>query len=74
FPNGSALQLLPTCAYDWLDLDAAELRDGSTALHLACQQSNEPTIIKCLINTGAHIDCINLHGETPMGYTKKKAS
>ncbi|CAF1051776.1 unnamed protein product [Rotaria magnacalcarata] len=72
FPNESALQLLLTCAYHWLDFDAAERIGGSTALHLACQQSNEPTIIKCLVNAGAHIDCVNLHGETPIDCTKNE--
>ncbi|CAF3160877.1 unnamed protein product [Rotaria socialis] len=73
FPNKSALQLLLTCAHHWLDLDAAERIDGSTALHLACQQSNEPTIIKCLVNAGAHIDCVNLYGETPIDCTKNES-
>ncbi|CAF3666682.1 unnamed protein product [Rotaria socialis] len=72
FPNESALQLLLTCAHHWPDLDAAERIGGSTALHLACQQSNEPTIIKCLVNAGAHIDCVNLYGETPIDCTKNE--
>lgn len=73
FPNVDALQLLLACGYHWLDLDAVTKSGGNTPLHVACQQSAEPIIIKSLVNAGAHIDCINKSGRTPMDYTKNKS-
>ncbi|CAF2083088.1 unnamed protein product [Rotaria magnacalcarata] len=66
FPNVPALQLLLACGSHWLDLDAAERIFGGTALHLACQQFEEPVIVKCLIHAGAHLDCVNDEGQTPI--------
>ncbi|CAF1494051.1 unnamed protein product [Rotaria magnacalcarata] len=66
FPNVPALQLLLAYGSHWLDLDAAERIFGCTALHLACQQFEEPVIVKCLIHAGAHLDCVNDEGQTPI--------
>ncbi|CAF1384452.1 unnamed protein product [Rotaria sordida] len=74
FPNVPALQLLLTCGHRWLNIDAVELIDGCTALHLACIQSTELAIIKCLVNAGAHIDCVNYYGVTPKDCSDNKTT
>ncbi|CAF2689971.1 unnamed protein product [Rotaria sp. Silwood2] len=41
---------------------------SNTALHLLCHQSESQTMIKLLLNAGAHIDCMNRYGLTPLMY------
>lgn len=69
----SVLQLLLAYGSRWLDLDAAERVYGCTALHLACEQFDEPVIVKCLVNAGAHMDCVNYEGQTPIEYADNAA-
>ncbi|CAF1232443.1 unnamed protein product [Rotaria magnacalcarata] len=68
FPNESALQLVLACGRPWLDLDAVESSMHNTALHLLCHVSENQTMIKSLLNAGAHIDCVNRYGFTPLMY------
>ncbi|CAF1195039.1 unnamed protein product [Rotaria sp. Silwood1] len=68
FPNESALRLVLACGHRWLDLDAVESIMNNTALHLLCHQSENQTMIKLLLNAGAHIDCMNRYGLTPLMY------
>ncbi|CAF2861419.1 unnamed protein product [Rotaria sp. Silwood2] len=68
FPNESALRLVLACGYRWLDLDAVESSMNNTALHLLCNESENQTMIKLLLNAGAHIDCMNRYGLTPLMY------
>ena len=51
-----------------LILDAAESLNGNTALHTICKRTEDPTIIKLLLNAGCHIDCVNKYGKTPLDY------
>jgi len=56
----------------WIDLDAADQVYGDTALHLISRCSiyghsgNNLLIVKMLIHAGAHIDCVNKYGQTPL--------
>jgi hypothetical protein len=70
FPNESGLRLLLACGSRWLDLDAIELTNGNTPLHLICHGSQDRQIIQILLNSGCHIDCVNKHGKTPVNYIK----
>ena len=56
----------------WIDLDAVDPVRGDTALHLISRcciydhSGNNLLIVKMLIHAGAHIDCVNNHGRTPL--------
>jgi ankyrin repeat protein len=60
------------CGSRWLDLDAIETSDGNTPLHLICQGAKDKNIIKLLLNSGCHRDCVNKHGKIPSAYIRDK--
>jgi hypothetical protein len=37
---------------------------GNTALHISCQDDSF-AVVQCLIDSGAHIDSMNMHRQTP---------
>lgn len=49
-----------------------DISNGNTALHTVCQSTRTDAlpIVKLLINTGAHIDCLNKHNKTPFDLAK----
>jgi len=44
-----------------------ESKQGNTALHISCQNdtNNSLSIVQLLINSGAHIDSMNIYNQTP---------
>jgi hypothetical protein len=38
---------------------------GNTALHISCQD-NSLAVVQYLLDSGAHIDCLNMHQQTPL--------
>jgi hypothetical protein len=60
------------CGSRWLDLDATETSNGNTPLHLICQGAEDKNIIKLLLNSGCHRDCVNKRGKTPLYYVRDK--
>ncbi|CAF3090375.1 unnamed protein product [Rotaria socialis] len=72
FPNLVTTQLLLTHGSRWINCDAVDILNGDTALHIV-SQSNKPealSIVKLLLNAGAHIDCRNKHNKTPFDSAK----
>ncbi|CAF3487774.1 unnamed protein product [Rotaria sp. Silwood1] len=67
FPNLALAQLLITRYSQWIDLNAAEATSGNTALHISCKNStiDSLAVVQLLLNSGAHIDCMNIHNRTP---------
>jgi ankyrin repeat protein len=61
--------MILACGRRWLDLDAVETSMNNTALHLLCHQSENQTMIKLILDAGAHVDCMNRNGLTPFSYT-----
>ena len=53
-------------------MDAVDQVRGNTALHLISQSSLlddsgvKKAFIELLINSGAHVDCVNVDGQTPL--------
>ncbi|XP_039758269.1 protein fem-1 homolog CG6966 isoform X1 [Pararge aegeria] len=46
--------------------NSRNLADGNTPLHLVCKLNPcPPEVVRSLLNHGAHIDTVNLKGETP---------
>ncbi|CAF0780577.1 unnamed protein product [Adineta steineri] len=72
FPNLAATQLILTYDNHWINVDAVDLLDGNTALHIISQSDklDALSIIELLINAGAHLDCLNKHNKTPFDYAK----
>ncbi|CAF1011495.1 unnamed protein product [Rotaria sordida] len=67
FPNLAITQLLVTHYNQWIDINAVEATSGNTALHISCKNSiiDSLAVVQLLINSGAHIDCMNVHDRTP---------
>jgi len=44
-----------------------ELTNGNTALHISCQNDTNDSlaVVQLLINSGAHIDSMNMYKQTP---------
>ncbi|CAF2832718.1 unnamed protein product [Rotaria sp. Silwood2] len=72
FPNESGLRLLLDCGSRWLDLDAIEPSFGNTPLHIICKRNGDQKIIKLLLNSGCHMDCVNKGGKIPLDYVNNK--
>ncbi|CAF3846181.1 unnamed protein product [Rotaria sordida] len=72
FPNLATTQLLLTYGNRWVDVDAVDESNGNTALHILAHstKTNALSIIQLLIDTGAHVDCLNKHNKTPYDYAK----
>ncbi|CAF0796473.1 unnamed protein product [Adineta steineri] len=72
FPNLAATQLILTYGNHWINVDAVDLLDGNTALHIISQSDklDALSIIELLINAGAHLDCLNKHNKTAFDYAK----
>lgn len=72
FPHLGTVQLLLTYGYRWIDLNATDSVNGSTALHIVSQSSKPDAlrIAKLLLSAGAHIDCRNKYDKTPLYYAK----
>ncbi|CAF3673347.1 unnamed protein product [Rotaria socialis] len=67
FPNLAIAQYLITRYSQSIDINALELTYGNTALHVSSQNSTIDTlaVVQLLINSGAHIDCMNVDNQTP---------
>ncbi|CAF3531786.1 unnamed protein product [Adineta steineri] len=67
-----ATQLILTYGNHWINVDAVDLLDGNTALHIISQSDklDALSIIELLINAGAHLDCLNKHNKTAFDYAK----
>lgn len=50
------------------DVNAQEQCSGRTSLHLAVDLQN-PTLVRCLLNLGANVNCSNYGGFTPYHLT-----
>ncbi|CAF3913540.1 unnamed protein product [Rotaria sordida] len=72
FPNESALRLLLACGNRWLDLDEIESSSSDTPLHIICKRNRDQKIIKLLLNSGCHMDCVNKDGKIPSDYVYDK--
>jgi hypothetical protein len=72
FPNLAATQLLLTYCNRWIDVNAMESVNGNTALHIISSSDTNDSIavVKLLINSGAHIDCMNKFDQTPLDVAK----
>jgi hypothetical protein len=72
FPNLAATQLILTYGNRWINVDAVDLSNGNTALHIVSQSDNTDalSIVELLINAGAHVDCLNKYNQTPFDYAK----
>lgn len=68
FPNLSLARLLLTHCTRWIDINAIELNYGNTALHISSQNNTNDSlaIVQFLLNSGAHIDSMNLFKQTPL--------
>ena len=69
FPNTQVTRLLLHYGHQWINLDAVDRVRGDTALHRIASSLtgiNAIEIIELLINSGAHTDCVNNYGETPV--------
>jgi ankyrin repeat protein len=64
--------LLLACGSRWLDLDAIESYFGNTPLHIICKKNGDQEIIKLLLNSGCHMDCVNKDGKIPLDYVNDK--
>ena len=62
--------MLLVCGGRWLDVDAVEYSDGDTAFHLTSRQSNNPEILKLLVQSNCHTDCVNRYGMSPLDFLK----
>ena len=62
--------MLLACGGRWLDVDAAKHSDENTPLHITCLQSNNQKILKLLLQSGCHKDCVNKYGMTPLDYLR----
>ena len=60
------------CGSRWLDLDAIESSCGNTPLHIICKRNRDQKIIKLLLNSGCHMDCVNKDGKIPSDYVNDK--
>lgn len=49
-----------------LDVNTIHLYNGMTALHIACARGDNPEFISKLIQAGANIDAIDIHGRKPI--------
>ncbi|CAF0783298.1 unnamed protein product [Rotaria sp. Silwood1] len=67
FPSLCTTQLLLTYGNRWIDVDAIDISNGNTALHIIAQSTkiDAPSIVKLIIDAGAHGDCLNKHKKTP---------
>ena len=72
FPNLAVAQLLINLGNRWIDLDAVDISNGNTSLHIVSQSTKADAlpIVELLINAGAHVDCLNKHDQTPWDYAK----
>ncbi len=59
------------CGSRWLDLDAIGSL-GDTPLHIICKRNRDPKIIKLLLNSESHMDCVNKDGKIPLDYVNEK--
>ncbi len=64
--------MLLACGSRWLDLNAIESSSGNTPLHIICKRNGDQKIIKLLLNSGSHMDCVNKEGKTPLDYVNDK--
>ena len=77
YPSVNTTRLLLTYGLRWIDLDAVDWIRSYTALHIISSdwghydQENTTTIVEMLINVGAHLDCVNEHGQTPLDIAHK---
>ena len=60
------------CGNRWLDFDAIESSFGNTPLHIICKRNRDQKIIKLLLNSGCHMDCVNKDGKIPLDYVNDK--
>jgi hypothetical protein len=72
FPNEAGLQLLLKYGSRWLDINAMD-SEGFTPLHIACRGGVSPTMIELLVHYGSHMDSVDVHGRTPVSYTKEES-
>jgi hypothetical protein len=72
FPNLATTELLLTYGNRWINVDAIDISNGNTALHIVSQSTKTDAllIVELLINAGAHVDCLNKHNKTPLDYAK----
>jgi ankyrin repeat protein len=60
------------CGSRWLDLDAIESCFGNTPLQIICKRNRDRKIIKLLLNSECHTDCVNEDGKIPLDYLNDK--
>lgn len=67
FPNLSLARVLLTHCTRWIDINAIEPTYGNTALHISCQNTTNDSlaVVQLLIDSGAHIDSMNIFKQTP---------
>jgi hypothetical protein len=51
-----------------LVINTPHLKNGMTALHLACLRGDDPDFIKLLVQHGANVDCVDLANRRPEDY------
>ncbi|UJR08057.1 hypothetical protein I4U23_012334 [Adineta vaga] len=73
YPNIHTVRLLLIYGQPWIDLNAVELVKYDTALHIISRHwnlfennVNSSAIVEMLINSGAHVDCVNRDNQTPL--------
>ncbi|UJR12610.1 hypothetical protein I4U23_016785 [Adineta vaga] len=71
-PNESALRLLLICGSHWLDFNTTEPIHYDTPFHIICKRDQNKKIIKLLLNSGCHMDCVNKSGKIPLDYINDK--
>lgn len=72
FPNLSLTRFLLRNYSNFFDINATDIRTGNTALHISCQ-SESFSITEYLIQSGAHIDVLNIQNQTPFDLTQTKS-
>lgn len=65
FPDLSIARVLLTYCHRWIDINAPESMYGNTALHTSCQDDSL-AVVRFLIESGAHVDALNINGQTPL--------
>lgn len=73
FPSLSTVRVLICYGRRWIDLDAVDKVLGNTALHkiseswlFVVDNQQQKAIIELLVRAGAHVDCVNANGQTPL--------
>ncbi|UJR12188.1 hypothetical protein I4U23_016365 [Adineta vaga] len=56
----------------WLDFNTTEPIHYDTPLHTICKRDQNKKIIKLLLNSGCHMDCVNKSGKIPLDYINDK--